>query len=164
MTTRNVEVGHKVYWNDPDNGSCSGFYRVKSIKGEIFSLMNSKGSEVEALLHELKIDGRRGPKPAIGERVRKNWAERKSAMASYKWWKVYDAEEKYRGACQEPEGAAVLVTFYGDGSTIRANHDRGSILWTEGAEQQPAAENYDYTGETIILRYRELMTNRRNER
>lgn len=170
----NVRVGQQVYWNDPDHGICSGVFQVQSVKGEIISLTNPEGSEVEALLHELttpellhdiaKPDRRRGPRPDIGERVKKNWAERKLAMASHKWWKVYDAMGKYRAACDEPESAAALVTFFGDGATVRANHDRGSILWTEGAEQQPAAENYDYAGETIILRYRELLNNRRNER
>lgn len=61
-------------------------------------------------------------------------------MASSPRWKVYDACKQYRAACHEIEAAAVLVSFYGDGSTIRSNHKR--TVWTEGVDGT-ASDSYD---------------------
>ena len=71
-------------------------------------------------------------------------------MASSPMWKVYNARKEYRAACKGVEEAAVLVAFLGNGSTIRAEHTL--VLWTEGAEVQPAAESYDYVADVVHLR------------
>ena len=66
-------------------------------------------------------------------------------MAASPRFKVYDANGTYQAACKEPEAAAALVCIYGDGATIRLDHR--VILWTEGAESQPAGESYDHVAE-----------------
>ncbi len=63
-------------------------------------------------------------------------------MASAPRWKVYTAENKYRGACVEVEGAAALVSLYGDGATIRDGHPRKQIVWTDGVDGS-AGDSYD---------------------
>jgi hypothetical protein len=63
-------------------------------------------------------------------------------MASAPRFKVYDAQGNYQAACKEPEAAGVLVSFYGDGATIRDGHAR--VVWREGSEDQPASESYDH--------------------
>lgn len=68
-------------------------------------------------------------------------------MAASPMWKVYNAEKKYRAACKDVEEAAVLVAFLGDGATIRCDHCL--VLWTEGKEDQPAAESYDHVTSTV---------------
>lgn len=70
-------------------------------------------------------------------------------MAAAPQFKVYDAARRYQAACHEPEAAAVLVSFYGEGSTIRAGHAR--IVWTEGTDGI-ASESYDTTAQTICAR------------
>ena len=60
-------------------------------------------------------------------------------------WKIYLGKE-YRAACKYIEDAAALVAFLGDGATIR--YDHRDIVWTEGAETQPAGESYDH-GATV---------------
>ena len=48
------KIGDKVYWNDPDNGICSGIYEVTGIHLDcIYYLKNEFGSETEALEEEL---------------------------------------------------------------------------------------------------------------
>jgi hypothetical protein len=62
-------------------------------------------------------------------------------MAGSPVWKVYDSAGVYQAACKEVEAAAVLVSFYGEGSSIRHSHD--VTVWTEGKESQPAHVSYD---------------------
>lgn len=48
-------IGDKVYWNDPDNGICSGIYTIKDIeRDKVYVLTDGKGSVVEATLDELE--------------------------------------------------------------------------------------------------------------
>lgn len=47
------EIKQRVYWNDPDDGLCSGEGEVVEIKGETILLKMDSGSEVEALEGEL---------------------------------------------------------------------------------------------------------------
>jgi len=70
-------------------------------------------------------------------------------MAASPGLKVYDAENEYRAACHYAEDAAALVALLGDGATIRDGHSRRFVLWSEGNEEQPAAESYDYVAETV---------------
>ena len=58
--------------------------------------------------------------------------------------KVFDHNGMYQAACKEIAAAAILVEFYGEGSTIRFGHAKADIVWTEGQEGQSATENYDY--------------------
>jgi hypothetical protein len=53
-----MNKGDKVYWNDPDEGACSGLGTISSISGEIYKLKMDDGGEVEALRHELKFPAR----------------------------------------------------------------------------------------------------------
>lgn len=73
-------------------------------------------------------------------------------MASAPKWKIYDSAGIYQAACKEPEAAACLVSFYGNGATIRDGH--AFVVWVEGLEIDGkdgiAAESYDTTAETII--------------
>lgn len=73
-------------------------------------------------------------------------------MAASPQWKVYNAAKEYKAACKDAEDAACLVALYGDGATIRAEHT--IVLWTEGAEDQPASESYDHVAETVHQRMR----------
>jgi hypothetical protein len=77
-------------------------------------------------------------------------------MAQSPKWKVYDAGGTYQAACKEIEAAAALMGFYGDGATIRFDHAKSTTVWTEGNEQQPALEGYDYVAETAELRRRDI--------
>lgn len=63
-------------------------------------------------------------------------------MAASPEWKVFDAKGKYQAACKEPEAAACLMNFYGDGSTIRYGHQKRDIAWTEGVDGH-AFESFD---------------------
>lgn len=74
-------------------------------------------------------------------------------MAGTPVFKVYDAQGVYQAACKEIEAAAALMTFYGEGATIRNGHSR--IVWAEGKETQPAGESYDY----VYLKVRTRITN-----
>lgn len=50
----NLHIGAEVYWNDPDNGECSGWYEIiEFISDNIVQLKNEAGSEVEAFINEL---------------------------------------------------------------------------------------------------------------
>lgn len=51
---KSLVPGSGVFWNDPGCGISSGDYILKRIFGEIYSLANDAGSEVEALIHELE--------------------------------------------------------------------------------------------------------------
>lgn len=65
-------------------------------------------------------------------------------------WKVKNPAGEYVAALKHVEDAAALVAIYGDGATI--NYQHGKALWTEGAEDQPAAESYDHVAELCIAR------------
>jgi len=47
------EIGDEVYWNDPDEGICSGYGEVTEVNGEIYSIKKHDGGEVEAFKDEL---------------------------------------------------------------------------------------------------------------
>lgn len=57
-----IKIGMRVFWNDPDHNTCSGWGRVVSIQHDpvesdsIISLKMEDGGEVECLWHELSID------------------------------------------------------------------------------------------------------------
>jgi hypothetical protein len=68
-------------------------------------------------------------------------------MASTPQFKIYDSAGVYQAACKEIEAAAVLITFYGTGATIRDGHSR--IVWAEGHESQSAYESLDFVAETV---------------
>ena len=46
-------IGDEVFWNDPDEGICSGYGKVTEVNGEIYSIKKDDGGELEALEHEL---------------------------------------------------------------------------------------------------------------
>lgn len=71
-------------------------------------------------------------------------------MAGAPEWKVYDPKGVYQASCKEIEAAASLMGFYGDGATIRHQHDR--VVWREGDETQSAMESYDYVAEAAYSR------------
>jgi len=49
-----LHVGAEVYWNDPDDGVCSGFYEIVEFRNDIYVLLkNEAGSETEVFIHEL---------------------------------------------------------------------------------------------------------------
>ena len=56
-----LTVGQRVYWDDPDEGSCSGYGTVVELQYEpvdedtIVSLKMEDEAEVEALPHELTV-------------------------------------------------------------------------------------------------------------
>lgn len=73
-------------------------------------------------------------------------------MANAPQWKVYDASGNYQAACKEIEAAAALIGFYGDGATIRFDHAKKATVWTEGHEDRPAHESYDFVAEVAEAR------------
>lgn len=70
-------------------------------------------------------------------------------MASSPRWKVFDASGKYQAACHEVEGAACLMGFYGDGSTIRRGHAKKDIVWTEGVDGN-GGNSYDEVRKHVL--------------
>ena len=70
-------------------------------------------------------------------------------MAGAPRFKVYDNDGNYQGAVKEPEAAATLVSFYGDGATIRDGHKL--IVWLEGVDGR-AAESYDEVALTVMAK------------
>lgn len=74
-------------------------------------------------------------------------------MAASPQWKVYLGKD-YRAACKYIEEAACLVSFLGDGATIRADH--ALIVWREGQEDQPASESYDHVTQVVHARLDQL--------
>ena len=73
-------------------------------------------------------------------------------MAHAPRWKVYDDQQRYVASCKYVEHAAALVDFIGDGATIRDGHQSRHIVWTEGSEDQPAAESWDHVAEVAYQR------------
>lgn len=51
-----LQVGMTVRWTDPDDGACSGIYKLVGINGEIYSLVSESGSEAEAYCFELDVE------------------------------------------------------------------------------------------------------------
>ena len=47
------KLNEKVYWNDPDEGVCSGAYTIRELRVDFAFLVNEHGSELEAPYHEL---------------------------------------------------------------------------------------------------------------
>tara|TARA_R110001599_G_scaffold174976_1_gene366970 strand:- start:9996 stop:10208 length:213 start_codon:yes stop_codon:yes gene_type:complete len=48
-----MKIGEKVWFDDVDDGLSSGWYTVDKINGEVFSLSNKDGANVEAFRGEL---------------------------------------------------------------------------------------------------------------
>jgi hypothetical protein len=66
-------------------------------------------------------------------------------------WKVYTpAPREYVAACKRPEEAAILVAALGTGAQIKFEHH--TPVWTEGEEDQSAADSYDHVAETCLER------------
>lgn len=58
ITPLNIEVGDDVYWNDPDEDTCSGIYRVvdkltEEGENSVWLITNGYGSSTEVFQHEL---------------------------------------------------------------------------------------------------------------
>ena len=47
------KVGTRVWWDDPDDGICSGAGVVTDVSGDVVSLLMDDGGEVEALRSEV---------------------------------------------------------------------------------------------------------------
>lgn len=56
--------------------------------------------------------------------------------------RVYDPQGKFRAVSRDYAAIAVLLDFYGPGSTARTAHRRQDIFFTEG-EDGNAGDNYD---------------------
>lgn len=72
-------------------------------------------------------------------------------MAKSPEFKVFTAAGEYVASCHYAEDAACLIALRG-GGTIRRGHSKRDIVWTEGAEDQPASESYDHVAEVIAQR------------
>jgi hypothetical protein len=72
-------------------------------------------------------------------------------MAASPEFKLYDAAGAYQAACKQPEQAAALVSFLGDGATIRYGHTKKDIVWTEGVDGA-ASDSYDQTANKVVDR------------
>lgn len=64
-------------------------------------------------------------------------------------WNVYSNENELRAACQYAEDAGMLVSCLGEGTTIKYGK---VVVWTEGEEDQPAGESYDYVAQVCNSR------------
>lgn len=51
-----LKVGMTVRWTDPDDGACSGVYKLVDINEGIYFLENESGSEVQASWFELEVE------------------------------------------------------------------------------------------------------------
>lgn len=50
----NLDIGDEVFWNDPDKGILSGYYKISEIlSNDVVLLINDVGSTVEVFKHEL---------------------------------------------------------------------------------------------------------------
>lgn len=53
---KKMNLGDKVYFEDPDEGISSGIFTIQDIYGEIYSLVSEDGMGfVEAFEHELTL-------------------------------------------------------------------------------------------------------------
>lgn len=50
-----IKKGDKVLWSDPDEDISSGTYIVQDVNGEVLTLVNEKGSEVQAFTDECSL-------------------------------------------------------------------------------------------------------------
>lgn len=78
-------------------------------------------------------------------------------MAGSPVYKVYDSKKNYVASCKHLEACAALANLYGEGTTIRYGHGK-TIIWTEGKEEQPAGESYDYVAEVCTKRVDEFIS------
>lgn len=62
---------------------------------------------------------------------------------------VFSVEGKKSSTCKHAEDAGAAVALLGDGATIRQGR---RVLWTEGAESQPAGESYDHVADVVLSR------------
>lgn len=58
------------------------------------------------------------------------------------------------GAFFEPEDAAMFVACLGEGSYI--TDPNGTVLWSEGEEDQSASDSYDQCADTVRERHARL--------
>lgn len=70
-------------------------------------------------------------------------------MAASPKYKVYDSTGVYQASVKEIEAGALLMSLYGDGSTIRIGHS--FTVWTEGTDGQ-GAESYDHVAQVAAQR------------
>ena len=68
------------------------------------------------------------------------------------WIKVYGPAGNYLASCVNPDEAAVLCAVLGNGSQARNGHAKKNAIWSEGAEDQSAAESYDFAAQTMYNR------------
>lgn len=54
-TVVTIKKGDKVLWSDPDEDISSGTYIVQSVNGEVLTLVNESGSEVQAFIDECTL-------------------------------------------------------------------------------------------------------------
>lgn len=71
-------------------------------------------------------------------------------MAGTPSFTVYSPAKEYVAAATSASDAAAVVSFYGEGATVRWGH--GSILWTEGKESTYAGESYDGAADCMLAR------------
>lgn len=71
-------------------------------------------------------------------------------------YKIYDADGVYQASCKEAEAAAALVASIYSGGTVRFDHSKKSIVWTEGSEDFSASESYDGAAMVMFEREREI--------
>lgn len=69
-------------------------------------------------------------------------------MAASPQYKIYDSNGKYQGAVKDIAAGLVLVSFFGDGATIRRGHSWK--LWTEG-DNADGIGCQDYDGHTALI-------------
>lgn len=67
------------------------------------------------------------------------------------FWTVFNTEGAPIGQTMFVEDAAAVLMSR-EGFTIRRE---GRILWTEGKEDQPSGESYDFVAETVLERWHE---------
>jgi hypothetical protein len=63
--------------------------------------------------------------------------------------KVYNTDKEHVASFVYPTDAAAFLSTIGEGASIRLQN---SVVWFEGAEDQPASESYDHVAETIEKR------------
>lgn len=71
-------------------------------------------------------------------------------MAGSPKLKVFNVKGEYVASCKHAEDAAAIVALHGRGAKIKYEHKH--IVWTEGAETQPAAESFDFVADTVNAR------------
>lgn len=72
-------------------------------------------------------------------------------MAGSPGFKVYRGKE-YVAACKYVGDAAAIAAAYGHDVEIREGHSPKMVVWSEGNEEQPASESYDFVAETAMRR------------